>query len=596
MYNSSTRESLINGLVQLEHNPGTAGKFPIFKRDSYKGEKPALILVLADNKTKAKTWCRTLAKLTKAHVKAVDSPVSSFEMEAYMEENKIPYLFLLEFSPAANGIIISAQNETVQSFLTQSFTVGYPFVFEPAGFEPYPKALTTHITMGPDADLEKLMGFVCSYVDLLPKLSLEDNESHILKKSEAKVKENIPYNRVELHPTFLQQYHLQENDYVVIYNPLNFKYTVACVKSTANMALDEIITSLSIQNKLELWTNIEIVLHPLKKIVSQKVTIQNVNKLADGHITVADDLFQMITQYGADYFEVVNRTTSASFDIEACFIQSDASLGDGTVKLSYLQRELLGFENPPDTLSPFYFNRYHDELALNDEQRQFINSHYANKKVHEIKTYEGKTKAKKIFTAAGYYQPAIYPIYQKHKKSRLFFLKKVFVSLLNWLIRPSSLKLKVIRPYSTDESSNIVRISKSVMSLLGIEENDRIRILYRGKSIEVPVLELDSPELIKETNIVTNESSMNLSIGIPAHLRYKLGIKQIGKTCDVERDMYFLFKKNWNLQFLPILATIIAILTLDPLGGWLKLILSIIIVPFSSYITLSSVREKIPKL
>jgi hypothetical protein len=199
---------------------------------------------------------------------------------------------------------------------------------------------------------------------------------------------------------------------------------------------------------------------------------------------------------------------------------------------------------------------------------------------------------KKIFKLSGFNNVAIYPLYLKPGKKKRFSITRLF---LNLVIRPASLNLNVIRPYSTDESSNIVRMSKSAMNLLGIAENDLVILHYRRKSIEVPVLEFDSPELVKETNIVTNESSINISIGIPAHLRYKLGIKQIGKIVEIERDLSFLFKKNFNLQFLPILAAIFAVFSLDELSFLKRVIICAIIVPISSFITLSAVREKIPK-
>jgi len=427
------------------------------------------------------------------------------------------------------------------------------------------------------------------------KLSWEHKESMVLDVSRFSVKQSIPYNRVEFHPDVLIQFGLQENDYVVIYHPLNCKFSVASVKSSPVINRNEIIVSPSIKKKLELWPHAKIVVHPLRRMISTNIQIQNVKQLADGTVIVSDDIYQQMNEMGAEHFEIVNRITSASVDIDRSKIVLDGSIKPGTVKMSYLQREFLDFEHPPNTLSDFYYNLFISTQRLNENQVVFLRDHYENNKVHHIDSYEEKLKAKEILKAVGYNHAVIYPLPEKKRRTKSGGIKDTFDIFLNWSIRPASLKLKVIRPYSTDESSNIVRISKSVMSLLGIEENDIIQLNYRGRSIKVPVLELDSTELIKETNIVCNESSINISIGIPAYLRDKLGIKQIGKICRVERDLKFLFRKNWNKQFLPIIATIFTIYSFD-IEVWIKIVIMFVIIPISSYITLSGVREKIQKL
>jgi hypothetical protein len=320
--------------------------------------------------------------------------------------------------------------------------------------------------------------------------------------------------------------------------------------------------------------------------------VQNASQLVDGDISISKDIDDTLSAIGADHFEIVNRVTSASFDIERSKIKVKPTLEPGTIQLSYLQREFLDLEHPPDTLSKYYYDQIYEALINQAEPIDLIQNQYEKQKVREDLKYEDKQKLKKLIKLAGFNNVAIYPLYLKPKKKKRFSIATLF---LNLAIRRASLKLNVIRPYSTDESSNIVRMSKSAMNLLGIAENDLVILNYRRKSIEVPVLEFDSPELVKETNIVTNESSINISIGIPAHLRFKLGIKQIGKICEVERDLSFLFKKNLSLQFLPILAAAFAVFSLDELSFLNRSIITAIIIPISSFITLSVVREKIPK-
>jgi hypothetical protein len=599
MYNRNrTPEHHINRLIVYEKRPKSNLEFLPFRRKTFRGQNSVLFIVNdPQNKNRAKMWCSLLHKLYHTHAMASNS-LDPTKIRKYIDDHKIVSVLLLNLSNDSDKITISTENESIYSFLTRSFSFeNLQYTVNQEDVQEYPiSRLTTLFTIGQNVNLTNFFSFLTSFLQVHTKLSSEHKESRILALSEHNVRQNIPYNRVELHPTFLLQNDLQENDFAVIYNPFNYKYSVANVKSSSKIAVDEIIASPSIKNKLELWIQAKIVIHPVKKIISQKIQIQDVSKLADGNITVSEDIYQLVEEMGAEHYEVVNRATSASIDITRSEIIVGSSLAPGTIRMSYLQREFLDFEHPPDTLPPFYFQLFKNASVLNQEQVEFLNTHYSKGRVHQIDTYEEKLKAKKILQNVGYNRAVIYPLPLKRNRKQLNILKRPFQFFLHWSIRPSSLKLKVIRPYSTDESSNIVRISKSVMSVLGVAENDLIQLAYRGRFITVPVLELDSTQLIKETNIICNESTINISIGIPAHLRHKLGIKQIGKICTVERDLKFLYRKNWNTQFLPILATIFTIYSLKIDDLWLKILMMVIIIPISSYITLSPVREKIPKI
>jgi hypothetical protein len=593
--NAEKEKNEIERLIISETKPRSAFDF-LKLSGTYKGKIPILIVVSDTNDSiRAKNWCNTLQRLTKAHVKFIHSIHYSFEIEAYIEEYKIQSLFILDIGYTKEGIFISSRNAAIQSFLIQSFSVeSHQFSWSQTDIENLPiysNTLTALVRVGKEVDLPKLCSFLSSMIGVIPKLSLFD-ESQILMKTDGKVKQNIPYNRIELNPTFITQNQLQENDYVVIYNPLNFLFTVACVKSISTLGMNEITTSNSISKKLKIAVNGEIVLHPLERIIINRIVVQNASQLVDGDITISKDIDEGLTGIGADYFEIVNRVTSASFDIERSKIRVNSDLASGTIQLSYMQREFLDLEHPPDTLSKFYYDEITETLIKQLEPIDFIQKQYEKQKVREDLKFEDKQKLKKLIKQAGFNNVAIYPLFLKPVKKKRFSLSRLF---FNVAIRPATLQLNVIRPYSTDESSNIVRMSKSAMNLLGIAENDLVILNYRGKSIEVPVLEFDSPELVKETNIVTNESSINISIGIPAHLRFKLGIKQIGKICEIERNLSFLFKKNLSLQFIPILAAAFAVFSLNELSFWNRSIIAAIIVPISSYITLSVVREKIPK-
>jgi hypothetical protein len=573
----------------------------LFKVANFKGQLPILICILDHNDYhRAKKWSRALAKQIDAHVMAISSKYFSHEISKYITDYQIHSVFILDISRDSGQIHIASKEESIKSFVTTSLAVEqFQFIFDALESENLPiyqNTITTLLSIGKSADLFIFFKFFLSFIHIPSKVSLVDKQSVILTKSTKPVAQNIPYNRVELHADFMREYQLNENDYVIIYNPLQFIYSVASVKRTSkNISQGEIITSLGIKNKLGIMAHSKVVIHPLKKILAADIQLQDVKSLAEGNIYVSPDLYEQISAAKTDCFEVFNRTTTASFDISRANIMKSDSMSASSIKMSYLQREFLDFEHPPDTLSPYYYEQYHNLEKLNLEQLLFLKKQYANQKVNDIKDYEDKLEIKRILKKVDYNQVVLYPLYRKQEPRKEPVLKRLYHYLLSYLIRPASLKLKVIRPYSTDESSNIVRMSKSAMSLLGIAENDLILLQYRKESIAVPVLEFDQTELIREVNIVTNESSINISIGIPAHLRYKLGIKQIGKICKVERNLHFLFIKNVHLQFLPVLASVFAIFSFDELKPWIQILMTIFIIPLSMYITLSAVREKIPK-
>lgn len=73
-------------------------------------------------------------------------------------------------------------------------------------------------------------------------------------------------------------------------------------------------------------------------------------------------------------------------------------------------------------------------------------------------------------------------------------------------------------------------------------------------------------------------------------------MKKIGVVCNVNRNLPYLFKKHSNMQFIPIVATVIAIFALAIPSILLKILCIASIIPLAIYISLSPVREKIPKV
>ena len=144
------------------------------------------------------------------------------------------------------------------------------------------------------------------------------------------------------------------------------------------------------------------------------------------------------------------------------------------------------------------------------------------------------------------------------------------------------------RPYDPDEGSDIVRMTASNMSLLGIDPMDRVFLRYRKKSVSCRVLELDDKDAFLTTNIPV---SPELVIGVPAHLRKKLGVTDLSSSIKVDRDTGFIFRRSFNEQIVPILLTLFTTQLFADKSIIISALLSIVAIPVVLYFNLSSKRN-----
>ncbi|WP_102345387.1 hypothetical protein [Bacillus sp. Marseille-P3661] len=416
---------------------------------------------------------------------------------------------------------------------------------------------------------------------------------HAFSISSKNISSIFPHHRVELAEKSLDYLNLTENDYVTIYNFKNGLSRRCMIKINNNLEDYEIIIGKSTSSKLNIKSTkpsqLIIQKHPVVEI--HHYSTQSVDILKHGKIIVSEDIYNRIDKT-SHTFEIMNTVTGSSFDFSKTQLEVNKNLKAGTVQLSYLQREFLNYELPPDQLSSYYYQRFTNNSNLTETERQFLIHHYQNEKVISKLEYEDRLKMKNILKKAGYISISIYPLKEYSYEINKDYLERLKNVWLSKFIGDASLNLKVIRPYSTDEASNAIRMSPSALKLLGVQEADTVILRHRSKAIKARVLEMDSIDLIRETNIMTSESNMNISIGIPAHIRGKLGLKFINKVIKVERDTNYLFKKNLNLQFIPIIAVLLTAFTLniDPV---LRTILCVGLIPLSIYLVLSKVREEI---
>ncbi|WP_096202800.1 hypothetical protein [Bacillus sp. FJAT-45350] len=402
----------------------------------------------------------------------------------------------------------------------------------------------------------------------------------------------FPHHRVDLSQEMLEALDLLENDYVTVINPVNGLSRRCLVQLNNTLSEEEIRLTLSTKKKLLLQDTHPsfLLIQKYQKYSFLEVKAMNVTSIKDGKVMVSKSIYDSLDQeQGCEFFEVMNGSTGASFDIHKSKIDWDSTLKDNEIKLSFIQRQFLDYELPPDTLSSFYFQRFCSNAK---DDAKIIEGYYANEKALPKIDYLEREKIKKILKKTGYINAHLIPL-REYKVSKREPLKKfVTRKISEFIIRQERIQLKVIRPYSTDEPSNIVRVSENSLKLLGLEETDNITISNRSNKVTARVLVMNSLDLARETNIVPSESNLNVSIGIPAHIRSDLGLKHIGKVIEIERDLGYLFRKNLNMQFFSMMAAILTTFTI-PIPFSYKIMLICVLLPLSIYISFSKLRESI---
>ena len=571
--------------------------WPIIKK-MYSGTHPILLIVQNSDLQRAAHWAKTMYNQFDFHTQAVKE-FNEAAVTKYITENAIQSVLIIQLSTSKKPIRISTNKHSVRQFLMKyplpaTVTIeqteanllykAHPFVTQfSIGF------LSSDVT-------QQFFEFFTLFLPLHIRLAEHKGDTQIVRYSALPAGPPMPLNKVTMHPDHLLAIGLIENEYVLIIQPEIHCFTIAVTCSDSRVKYGTLRSSLGIRNKLQLNDESNILLHPLKKIEANNVTVQKINHLQDETIFLSSDLYNQFQLYAASHYEVVNPLTGASYDLSRKKLKEDANLKPQTMRINYLTREFLDYEQPPATISKFYMAILQQHEALSEQHRALIQQYYPNNICSKSIAYEDKLQLKSVLKKSGLQQVDLYPLPTNTKAAPIRFYTLLWRRYMRWTIRPAKVKLKVIRPYSTDESSNIVRMTKNAMSLLGIVENDLVTLSYRGKTFSVPVLELNSAEWIRETNIMPNDSNMNISIGIPASLRAQLGMKKIGVVCTVKRNLPYLLKKNQNLQFIPIVATLLAIYAVDFIDTWVKVLLILIFVPLANYISLSDVREKIPKV
>ena len=168
-------------------------------------------------------------------------------------------------------------------------------------------------------------------------------------------------------------------------------------------------------------------------------------------------------------------------------------------------------------------------------------------------TKEGSQIKKQVCEIEKYYgwfdQVEILKVPKTNKKKDKHFFGRLWDSIrkkmLEIIIGKTEYCMKTCWTNLTDDKNNVARISRNMMNLLGVSENDKVVIKYGQKEAVVRVLE--------------GEDYTDSQVGVPAPVRKSLGMNSTNDLVVLYRDMRYIFKRHSQEQTVAIIGTVLAV-------------------------------------
>lgn len=332
----------------------------------------------------------------------------------------------------------------------------------------------------------------------------------------------------------------------------------------------------------------------------EHVAVQRIDKVREGCVALSEDLYRELEAIEGGlaskrrhYYRLNHLATGALCYIPFDKIEPDEDLAPRTMRLSRYQRTLLNLSAPPCTLHEAT-RRLIAEADVDPEAKERIASCYDRAPLFVPESYEEQKALRRDLRQCGYDAVQITASAFDEPAHLLSGIPK---AVSGFMVGNSSILLKSCRPYDNDEGRDIVRLPRSAMVHLGIGESDKVVLRHGKAKVKARALPIDSLERIRETNAIAREADMDPVVGIPAFMRRDLGVCDLDEAVLVERDTGYLFAKNLNAQFMPMILFILAVIQTGYLFGSVVLgyVLSVSIVglPIIAFIMLSEQRAKV---
>lgn len=263
------------------------------------------------------------------------------------------------------------------------------------------------------------------------------------------------------------------------------------------------------------------------------------------------------------------------------------------IMLSYYYRKLMGIELPLREIKKDYM-----ELILNkldEEDKIFFAENYELMKDDGIyklsnkRTMETKMRMKGLEERLELNKLELlrYPK-EKQQTNRLRAMAdKMVESILEIYIGSKTIEFRTCRTiYPIDDQLMIVRMSKDMMNLLGVSENDYVWVKYGDKKVSLKVFEGNiSSEMIH----IQDDNETDMIISVPALARQKLKMLNINNVVSVRRDTRYCLRRHISRQIFAILGTFLTIFTLSDTTIF-RVICGIIAIPIILYFDFSEER------
>ena len=283
------------------------------------------------------------------------------------------------------------------------------------------------------------------------------------------------------------------------------------------------------------------------------------------------------------YFELYNPITSDNIIVKRSHVRIDEELADGTIRLNRKQRFCLGCELT-QILSSSQWEMLETSLSKNEFekiQEIFVGEDHI---LDKTASFKQKLDAKNILSRYFANELKLIPVLRSGTQKK----KSIARRLSDFYVGKSTTSLVCRRPYDNDEGLDIIRMTRSNMNLLGIDEMDKVILQYKDRRVSTRVLELDDAEAFLETNLPI---STDLVVCLPVHIRKQLGVLDLHSTVKVDRDTAFIFKKSINEQIVPVLLTLFSTNLFNDVSVILSAALSALTIPLVLYFNLSSKRN-----
>ena len=376
---------------------------------------------------------------------------------------------------------------------------------------------------------------------------------------------------------------------VGVFNAQNGKYMDVVLVADDTLQTGELKTTNNMLDFLQLTIQDECTLCLNRNLVFDKVMTQKVELIPEDYVTVSasdmcDNGFDMFINAHTQ-FEITNSLTNESFILKRSHIKVDKTLPKGAIRLNRKQRCFLNSD-----LLQYLTTEQIDEIlssTATQEELQTVFEVYPKDKDYELQSHLPFELQKSAFAII---KKILKPVITLHPVVESFgykYKRGLAQAIADMYVGKSTVALMCKRPYESDESSNVVRMTNSNMKLLGLEETDMVTLTYKNKQVKCRVLQLDDTA---KFDAVNSPIDTNLAIGIPSHMRKKLGMPYIDSCVKVDRNTKYILNKSINEQVVPILLTVFSTHAIFK-SVLLSLIFSILLIPIVVFLNLSSKRN-----